>query len=107
MEHLHYSSAYNSKKIQDLLDEGVREGVFPGCVLLAALGGEIRLLSTAGRLSHVPGAPVVQPDTVYDLASLTKILSTTYLTMLYIDQGRLALDDTLAELGPGNVPEDK
>ena len=85
----------------------MKEGVFPGGVLLIARESEIIGLFPAGRTGYEPQDNDVTPDTVYDLASLTKILSTTFLTMLLVDEGRLSLDDDPAGLLGLETPADK
>jgi CubicO group peptidase (beta-lactamase class C family) len=57
----------------------------------------ILLEETAGRLSLDADSSAVQPDTIYDVASLTKVVVTTTLVMMLFEEGRLDLD---ASLGP-------
>lgn len=77
----------------------VGEGVFPGAVLLVAKGEEVLIHQAYGSASLVPGERPMTPDTVFDLASLTKPLATTLAAMLQIARGRLRLDETIEELG--------
>ena len=44
-----------------------------------------------GRLSYDAGAPAVRTDTIYDLASLTKVIVTTTMAMILVDEGKLDL----------------
>jgi len=74
---------------------------------LAALAGRVVLAYPAGRLSVASDSEPVSLDTAYDLASLTKILSTTILAMIFIEKGWCTLDATLSETWPGLMPEDK
>ena len=55
-----------------------------------------------GRLTNAPDAPATTPDTVFDLASLTKVIATTTLVMRAVDDaaGTLALDDRVADRLP-------
>jgi len=88
--------------IQAAMDQAVRDGVFPGGVLVGRLDSEIRILVVAGRLSSEAAAPPVKPSTVYDLASLTKPLATVTSILLLVQAGKLKLDvavgDVLVEL---------
>ena len=95
------------KRLREEMDRAVRRKVFPGGVLLAARGDRVTGLFPAGGLTYEQGSPPVRPDTIYDLASLTKILSTTILTMIFLDTGRFHLDSDLNTLWPGDVPRDK
>ena len=54
--------------------------------------------ASAGALTFDPYAPLATPDTIFDLASLTKVIATTTLAMRAVDAGRLALDDLVSQL---------
>lgn len=78
------------------LEEDVRGGVFPGCVALVWHAGATLYHEAHGVLATHPWSkpwhdPVTR-DTVYDLASLTKVLCTTTLAAIAVAEGRLALD---------------
>lgn len=76
------------------LDEGVRAGVFPCGVVAHRRGGTLSV-AARGRLEYpAPGAssPAAGAGTVFDLASLTKIVSTLPLALLSIQSGRVGLD---------------
>ena len=45
-----------------------------------------------GTLTYDPGAFIAAPDTIFDIASLTKVIATTTLVMRAVDEGRLTLD---------------
>ena len=49
-----------------------------------------------GKLTYEPGAPAVGLDTLYDLASLTKVVATTLVAMVLVDEGRLDVDASAA-----------
>lgn len=94
-------------RIKTLLKDGVREGVFPGAVLLAAQKGRVLIHEEIGHLSLVPGAVPMKRDTIFDLASLTKPLSTTLAIMKLVDEDRIDLDQTLDSILPVDLPRDK
>ncbi len=84
-------------------DRVVAAGVgkaYPGAVLAVGHGGRLRQLRAFGHLSYEPGAPQTRADTVYDLASLTKVVVTTTVAMMLVDQGRLDLDAHVADFFP-------
>ncbi len=70
----------------------VTEGVFPGAVLALWHQGKT-YLEAFGWRSLVPQKETNHEDTLYDLASLTKPLVTTLITLRLIHHGRLALDE--------------
>ncbi|MDR0355986.1 MAG: serine hydrolase [Deltaproteobacteria bacterium] len=77
----------------------VAKGVFPGCVLVVGRpsAGGSRLL-TAGLRGMSRNREAVKADLVYDLASITKIVATTPLTMISQECGKLSLGSNLASL---------
>lgn len=87
-----------------LLRRGCSEGVFSGAVLLAAREGEVVLLETCGSVSTEEGAQGVNPETLFDLASLTKPLATTLAVMKLVDEGVLELDQPIASLLGNGLP---
>ncbi|MBW1703731.1 MAG: serine hydrolase [Deltaproteobacteria bacterium] len=93
--------------IQGLLTDGVREGVYPGAVLLVAQGGGIAIFEEVGNRSLSPQAASMTRGTIFDLASLTKPLSTTLAIMKLIDEGEIDLDQTLESLLSRDMPKDK
>jgi CubicO group peptidase (beta-lactamase class C family) len=93
--------------VRGLLDEAVAAGVFPGGVLAVGDGGRTVLELACGRTARVPApGPEVTLDTFYDVASLTKAVVTSLVTLRLVERGLLGLDDP-AELhvpgAPGTV----
>ncbi len=75
-----------------LLEDAVARRVFPGAALVVARDGRVALGRGFGRLTYAPDAAPVDLDTVYDLASLTKVIATTTLAMRLFEAGQLDLD---------------
>jgi len=90
----------NVPLIQAALGQAVTDGVFPGAVLAVRHGGAAIDVFTAGRLSADEAARAVLPATVYDLASLTKPLSTVTAVALLIQAGRCQLHDRVESILP-------
>ncbi|HVS02579.1 MAG TPA: glycoside hydrolase family 3 N-terminal domain-containing protein, partial [Thermoanaerobaculia bacterium] len=84
-----------------LLDDYVARGAFPGGVLAVGHRGRLAWLHPFGRLTYDEGAPPVAADTLYDLASLTKVVATTTMAMILVDEGRLDLDTPVEDVLPG------
>ena len=86
----------------DRLLESFRErGAFPGGVLAVGHRGAVAHLHAFGRLTYDADAPPVSAGTLYDLASLTKVVATTTMAMILVDEGTLHLDQPVQELLPG------
>jgi len=95
----------------ELLERAVSQRAFPGAAYGVLLNGEVVALDAVGRFTYDPAAPAVTPGTVFDLASITKVMATTAMTMLLHDRGRarggdrgvLDLDACLGDILPGFV----
>ncbi|HEU5261242.1 MAG TPA: serine hydrolase [Gemmatimonadales bacterium] len=66
-------------------------GAFPGAVVAVGRHGRLALIAAVGRYGLDDPRPV-EVGTIYDLASLTKVMGLTTACMLLVDQGKLALD---------------
>jgi len=64
----------------------------PGAVYIAGTSGTLVAEEALGHLSYDADAPPVTLDTIYDLASLTKVIVTTPLAMLLYERGQLDLE---------------
>lgn len=84
-----------------VLEEAIPASAFPGCAFGVFAGGETVLLDALGRFTYEGEAPAVTAATVFDVASLTKVVATTAAAMLLQQRGRLALDLPLGGLLPG------
>ncbi len=93
--------------VKALLIEGVREGVYPGAVLLVSFRREIVFFEAVGRRVTTPWEAPMQRTTVFDLASLTKPLATTMALMKLVDEGTLDLDESIEGFLDGSLPADK
>jgi CubicO group peptidase (beta-lactamase class C family) len=82
----------------------VRDRFFPGCVFaflsMANPQAPEHTAHAVGRFTYEAHSPRVEPDTTFDLASLTKVLATTAAVMRLYDRGVLALDVSIAEWLP-------
>lgn len=87
-----------------MLEKGVQDGCFPGAAAAVGKGDEILAMGCAGKLC-IDG-PEVNLDTRYDMASVSKVLGPTMIALRMIEDGRLALYDTIGTFIP-DAPEDK
>lgn len=84
--------------LTELLVKGVEEKVYPGAVLLVARGEEVLSFHNLGQRTLTPKALPMEKETIFDLASLTKPLSTALAIMKLVDQGLLGLDTPLSSI---------
>ena len=83
-----------------VLDDAVRSRAFPAAVVEVGRHDAVLWQEAFGTLSYEPEAPAATSESVFDLASLTKVLCTTTLAMQAVEGGRLGLDALLAERLP-------
>ncbi len=76
------------------------EKAFPGGVLAVGKGGALVHVQALGRLSYEPASGAVTPDTIYDLASLTKVVVTTTMAMILVDEDRIDIDKPVSSFLP-------
>lgn len=86
---------------RQVLERAVAERAFPGGIVEVGTDRDVLWRFAAGTLTYDAGSPAVRDDTIYDLASLTKILSTATLVMREIERGSIALEEVLPHLFPG------
>jgi CubicO group peptidase (beta-lactamase class C family) len=80
------------------VDSAVNDGAAPGAVVAVSVGGA-RFYHGAGHLGQsLPDEPGSR--TMYDLASLTKVVALTTLCMMAVDEGKLSLDRSVARYLP-------
>jgi CubicO group peptidase (beta-lactamase class C family) len=82
--------------VRRLCQDAIAEGVVPGFVVLVASAGRVQFHEAFGFRQLVPRQLPAFPDTVYDVASLTKALVTSVLTMKEVERGAIALDEPVS-----------
>jgi serine-type D-Ala-D-Ala carboxypeptidase len=86
-----------------VVERGIAERAFPGAAWGVLRRGEAVALEAAGRFTYDEDASAVLPETVFDLASVTKAAATTAAAMLLVDRGRLDLNARVGDILPGFV----
>jgi CubicO group peptidase (beta-lactamase class C family) len=95
--HPQFASAYR------VLQDAIAAHAFPGCAFGVLSGDTIMLEDALGRFTYDEAAPAVESHTIYDVASLTKVVTTTAAAMLLNQNGLLDLNMPIGELLPGFV----
>ncbi|HWN42439.1 MAG TPA: serine hydrolase domain-containing protein [Thermoanaerobaculia bacterium] len=88
-------------EVESILESYRERGAFPGGVLAVGDREGLIHLHPFGRQSYDENAPPVTAATLYDLASLTKVVATTTMAMILVDEGRLDLDRQVRDFLPG------
>lgn len=92
-------NSYKLSKIDSLVQKGIKEQMFPGAQVLVARKGKVIYQKNFGYHEYDKKIAVVD-TTIYDLASLTKILASLPMVMELVDKKELALNTKLSEMLP-------
>ncbi len=84
-----------------LLPEAVKAGVFPGAAAAVGCSRGLYRSGACGSRSLEPEKLPALPDTLYDLASLTKVVATATLFMLFQEEGRISALDRVSRYVDG------
>lgn len=84
-----------------MVERGIRRGVYPGAVLVIGRRDSVLYSRGFGRLTWAAKSPRPSPNTtLWDLASLTKVMATTSAMMVLVDRGTVLLDEPVARYLP-------
>ena len=83
-----------------VVQQGHEEGAYPAAVVEVGTSREMLWRQPFGRLDYDDDSAATQVGTIFDLASLTKVIATTSLVMRLVDQGRLDLKDPIGRWLP-------
>ena len=83
-----------------VLKEAIAEHAFPAASVAIAVRGRLIAVKAFGRFTYESGAQSVSPATLFDLASLTKVVATTPMAMLLYQRGLLDLDAPVGAVVP-------
>ena len=84
-------------RLDAVLDEAIADGITPGAVLIVGRRDEILHRKAYGHRSLEPERETMTLDTIFDCASLTKVMATAPAVMQLIEQGKLRLNDRLTK----------
>lgn len=87
------------ERIETTVQEAIAKKAFPGCVVMAVRKGEILYHKAFGYYDYEK-TQAVTPESIFDLASVTKISATTIAIMKLYEEGKLRLDARLGEYLP-------
>ncbi len=94
------SEAQGLAAIQGTVEQAIKDGKCPGAVVLVGHQGNVVYRRAFGRRAIVPESLPMTTDTIFDLASLTKVVATAPAVMQLAEQGKIRLEDSVAEYWP-------
>ena len=99
------AAAGMSEAVLEALDrrilEAIADSASPGAALAVVRHGRLVRLRGYGRLDWDPDSAPATPSSIYDMASVTKVMATTTAAMILVDEGRLDLDAPVVRYLPG------
>lgn len=87
----------NPQKWKSILDEAVSEGAFPCYAAAIGKGDEVYFRELGGNRAVFPSPLPLTEDTLFDMASLSKLMGTSMAALRLIDQGKLRLTDRVGD----------
>lgn len=87
--------------IERVVRDAIQDKQLPGAVVLVGRGDKVLYKEAIGNRALVPSVEPMTPDTIFDLASLTKVVATTTSVMILVEEGRIRLNDRVSSHLPG------
>ena len=95
------AARFDAATFDPVVLDGIRAGAYPGAALAVGTADSILYIKGYGHLTWSPSSAAVDPErTLYDLASVTKVVATTSALMVLVDRGRVRLDTPVATYVP-------
>ena len=86
--------------VDGVIEQAIHDGNIPGAVLLVGHNGRVIYRKAYGNRALEPRREPMTLDTIFDLASLTKVIATTTAVMQLVEQGKVRLNDPVAKYLP-------
>ncbi len=84
----------------DILAQAIEARAFPCCSLAVNYRGELVAHKALGQFTYEPSSPAVEADSLFDLASVTKVVATTAMAMILYERGVLDLEAPVTAIVP-------
>jgi len=95
------------ERIKPLVEAAIARHELPGAIVLVGRGDAILYHAAFGQRAVQPSPEPMTEDTIFDVASLTKVVATTTSVMQLVEQGHIRLNDRAAQLIPELAKDDK
>ena len=87
--------------IERVVNESIAAKQTPGAVILVGRGSNVEYRKAIGNRALDPAPEPMTLDTIFDVASLTKVVATTTSVMMLVEEGRIRLNDRVSSYIPG------
>jgi len=88
-------------QIQPIVEQAIADKKLPGAVVLIGRGDNVVYEKAFGNRAVEPTVEAMTADTIFDLASVTKVVATTTSVMMLLEEGRIRLSDRVSSFIPG------
>ena len=96
----HAATSVRLAEVDSIIDKAIADGNIPGAVLVVGHNGAVIYRKAYGSRALEPKRETMTLDTVFDLASLTKVIATTTAVMQLFEQGSVRMNDPVAKYLP-------
>lgn len=94
-------------KVDDIITSAIAQKVMPGAVLIIGTPDKILWQKAYGHYTYEPTAKAMTLDTLFDMASVSKVVGTATAAMALLEEGKIKLDDPVAKYIPAFASHDK
>ncbi|RPI24266.1 MAG: class A beta-lactamase-related serine hydrolase [Acidobacteria bacterium] len=94
-------------RVDGVVSEAIQRGEEPGAVVVIGRRGQLVYRKAFGQRATLPVAEPMTEDTIFDAASLTKVIATATAVMILVEEGRLSFTDTVTGYIPGFAENEK
>ena len=94
------AAAIRLHSVDAVIGQAIHDGNIPGAVLVVGHNGHVIYRKAYGNRALEPRREPMALDTIFDLASLTKVIATTTAVMQLVEQGKVRLNDPVAKYLP-------
>ncbi len=95
------------RNIAPIIETSISKGNYPGAVILIGHRGQIIYRGVFGNRRILPNVAPMRFGTIFDIASLTKVVATTPAIMQLVEQGKIEIDAPVATYWPEFAKHDK
>lgn len=94
------NSKYDFSPVEKIMTEAIQDTAYPGGVVVVGYKGKIVFEKAFGNFTYDKTSAPMTLNTMFDLASVSKVIGTTSAAMILYDEGKLNLDDKVTKFFP-------
>jgi CubicO group peptidase (beta-lactamase class C family) len=91
---------YNFSELDKVVKDGIADSTYPGAVILVTYKGKIVYEKAFGSFTYDKASTPMSVNSMFDMASVSKVVGTTTAAMMLFDQGKFKLDDKVTKYIP-------